>query len=167
MATPRYWRVVFAESGAIESVTEIVGEHDADWIVVEGADQQEAERKALNRYFARKKRERIEQLHAQGQCRCGRAQDREGKVTCSVCAERRKADHQKAAERAGAATPPRDEAARIEMFKGRLQERKQTTRLEVLLEVRQRWIDAPNVGRFGAWLTAEIAALSGSSTEAA
>jgi hypothetical protein len=94
-SSPRYWRVVFTDAGALESVTEIEGPGDADWVIVEARTAEAARRKAHNLYCARKKKLAKQRHHAAGQCACGRDQDRKhpsGKwmLTCSTCAERQK-----------------------------------------------------------------------------
>jgi hypothetical protein len=162
----RYWRVTFAADGTVEGVTEIDGAGAADWLVVRAETEELARRKGYNIYCARKKKARIAQLYAEGRCRCGRAQDIEGQVSCTVCIERSKgwrAQHKSNQERKAEGLPaePRDEAARIASFQTRSRDRKSEIRLETLLEVRRWWIEARNVGLFGARLQKEIQACMG------
>ncbi len=162
----RYWRVTFAADGSIERVAELDGEGSADWCVVHAETQEAARRKAYNIYCARKKKARIAQLYAEGRCRCGRAQDIAGQVSCTVCIERSKgwrAQHESNLKRKAEGLPaePRDEAARVASFQVRNRQRKTEVRLEVLLEVRRWWIEARNVGLFGARIQKEIQACMG------
>lgn len=154
----RYWRVTFAADGSVEGVTEIDGAGASDWLVVRAETEELARRKGYNLYCAKRKRARITQLHAEGRCACGRCQDDPQFVTCEVCRERMKRHHERAKERGGEPGPPRDEVARVAAFQERHRERKTEVRLEVLLEVRRWWIEARNVGLFGARIQKEIEA---------
>lgn len=171
---PRYWRVVFDPAGAIERVEEITGPAETDWLIVKAGNEQEASRKAYNAYAARKKKLAIARLHAEGRCRCGRAQDRvnpDGSPmrTCSVCGERQEVWRQRHAERRAAGTvgAPIAQEGRIESHRERQRDRRAELRLELLIEVRQQWMVSPNVGRFGSWLQREIDALIGAQNGAA
>jgi len=175
-SSPRYWRVVFTDAGALESVTEIDGPGDADWVIVEARTAEAARRKAHNLYCARKKKLAKQRHHAAGQCACGRDQDRKhpsGKwmLTCSTCAERQKVYNDRSEERARKGIPPgtvvRDEQARVAANLTRSRDRRGEIRLETLIEVRAAWHKAPNVGAFGAWMKREIDALTGASSKEA
>ncbi|HEY6056206.1 MAG TPA: hypothetical protein VIU86_19910 [Gaiellaceae bacterium] len=157
----RYWRVTFAADGTVEGVTEIDGAGAADWLVVRAETEELARRKGYNLYCAKRKKARVAQLHAEGRCACGRWQDDSQFVTCEVCRERMKRTHERRKERGGQLAPPRDETARVAAFQARTRERKTEVRLEVLLEVRRWWIEARNVGLFGARLQKEIQACMG------
>lgn len=171
MTTPapiRYWHVLFEESGALRSVTEISGPGDAGWVIVEAPDEGTAKRKAYNLYCARKKKLAAARNHAQGKCCCGRSRDRKDPSgawmkTCSVCAERHKVHSAAHLERraAGVTDHQRDEPARVASNLARQRDRRGEIRLETLIEVRQQWIDSRNVALFGKWLQAEIASLTG------
>ena len=174
MTQPRYWRVVFSDSGGIESVTEIAGSGKADWEIVQAPTEEAARLKAYNRYAARKKREAIARKHEQGQCRCGRAQDRQRpdgtlKKLCSVCAERNEVWRTESGERkaAGVTDHKRDEVARVAAHQERQRDRRAEIRLETLLEVKRRWIESQSIQQFGAWLRAEVDNLTGRTGEAA
>lgn len=165
---PRYWRVVFDDAGAIESISEIAGTGRADWEIVQAPTEEAARRKAYNRYAARKKREVISRKHAQGQCRCGRPQDRkrpDGTLMklCSVCAERNEVWRTESGERkaAGVTDHQRDEVARVASHQQRQRDRRAEIRLETLLEVKRRWIESHNIQQFGAWLRGEVDNLTG------
>lgn len=156
----RYWRVTFDAQGRPATVEPLEGPADADWVIVQADTAEAAHRRAVNLYAARKKRERIAQLHANGQCRCSRKHDRPGKLTCSVCAERRKVDHQRRID-AGPAPRVRDEAARVASFQQRSRDRKMEIRLEVLLEVRSWWQQAAHTLDFVERLGKELLAAGG------
>lgn len=93
-------------------------------------------------------------------------------LTCSTCAIKQKVwterhrERQELARQAvseGRAPPPphvRDEAARVEANLGRQRDRRAELRLETLIEVRQKWQESTNVGRFARWLDQEIDALA-------
>lgn len=160
----RHWRVLFGRDGAIKSVTEIQGQRGRDWIVVEAETEALARKKAFNAYCALKKRERIKKLAAEGRCKCGRKRDVEGQLGCSVCIERMhgyRAARKKREADGTAETHVRDETARIEVFQARHRERTNEVRLQVLLEVRQWWLEAANNGAFTSRLAAEILSASG------
>lgn len=164
----RYWRVDFADGGAVSAVTEIQGPAHADWVVVEAPDEGTAKRKAYNFYCARKKRLASARHHAKGNCRCGRPQDREkpgGGMfrICSTCSERDKGYDQAMRQRAaqGVTNHQRDEQARVASNLGRQRDRRAEIRLETLIEVRERWRKQPNVGLFARWLQLEIDAITG------
>lgn len=171
MKTPapvRYWHVLFEESGALRSVTEISGPADEGWVIVEAPDEGTAKRKAYNIYCARKKKLAKARLHAAGNCACGRKRDRkhpsgEWMLTCLVCAERHRVQSAAHLERKaqGVTDHQRDEPARVASNLSRQRDRRGEIRLETLVEVRQRWIDSRNVALFGQWLIAEIALLTG------
>jgi hypothetical protein len=164
----RYWHVLFEESGALRSVTEIAGRGDAGWVIVEAPDENTAKRKAYNIYCARKKKLAVARNHAAGKCCCGRPQDRKhpnGKwmATCSTCATRHEVHRKNYQERrdAGVIDHERDEPARVASNLSRQRDRRGEIRLETLVEVRQQWIDSRNVALFGKWLQGEIALLTG------
>lgn len=159
----RYWRVTFDAQGRPASVEPLEGPADADWVIVEAETAEAAHRRAVNLYAARKKRERIAQLHANGQCHCSRKQDRPGMLTCSVCSERRKVDHQRRLQ-AGPAPRVRDEAARVASFQQRSRDRKREIRLEVLLEVRAWWQESAHTLEFLERLGKELLAAGGTGT---
>jgi len=164
----RYWRVTFAADGTVEGVTEIDGAGSSDWCVVRAKTEEVARRRAYNCYCARKKKQRIAQLYAEGRCRCGRTQDIADQLTCSVCVERMKGyqgKYKSNLERKAEGLPaePRDELARVASFQTRSRDRKAEIRLETLLEVRRWWIEARNVGLFGARIQKEIQACTGQS----
>lgn len=172
----RYWRLVFSEGGALESIREIDGPRDASWVIIEAPDQKTAERRAFSIYCARKKKLAKERNHRAGNCACGRKQDRkhpsgEPMLVCSVCAERQKVYNDRLAARAAsgakAGAPVRDEAARVAANLSRQRDRRGEIRLETLIEVRQQWIASRNVALFGKWLTAEIDRLTGADSGAA
>jgi hypothetical protein len=162
------WRVTFSDTGAIASVVPLEGEQGADWVIVQAPDEATAKRRAYNIYCARKKKLAKTRLHAAGNCSCGRKQDRKHPsgapmLTCSVCAERHAAQSKACNERK--ANPPevphvRDEAARVTVNLERQRDRRGELRLETLIEVRQRWVTARNVGLFSKWLESEIRALT-------
>lgn len=159
----RHWRVLFGRDGAIKSITEIQGQPAVDWIVVRAATEALARKKAMLSYCARKKRQRIAQLHAEGRCKCGRKQDGD-RVNCSVCIERAKGYRAKRLRRNAegtADTHSRDEGARVAAFQGRSRDRRNELRLETLLEVRRWWLESRNVGIFSARLEREITACTG------
>jgi hypothetical protein len=167
----RYWRVDFTAAGAIARVTELVGPSHEDWVIVEAPDESTAKRKAYNLYCARKKKLAVQRNHAAGKCCCGRAQDRKRPtgtwmLTCSVCAARHEVHRSNYMERkvAGVTDHKRDETARVSSNLERQRDRRGEIRLETLIEVRNRWIEARNVALFGSWLLAEIATLTGADT---
>lgn len=168
LPTPRYWRVIFSATGAIESVRELTSPPDETWIILIADDAAEAKRKAINLYCARKKKLAKERLHANGQCRCGRQQDRtdeKGKpmLTCSTCAERQAAQNERfeARKQQGVTNHVRDEGARVAVNMERQRDRRGEIRLETLLEVRKQWQNSRNVGSFTAWVEIEIKKLTG------
>ena len=157
-----YWRATFAEDGTLQSL-EPLAEPTGDWEIVEAETEDQARVKAVRKYFARKKRERIARLHAEGRCRCSRMQDRPGFKTCSVCALGRQRDHEKQKQRAeGQPSPPRDEGARVETMQATIRDRKASWRLEVLLEVKRWWREAPHTEAFAQRLATEILVAGGS-----
>ena len=173
----RYWHITFDRDGRVCKVTEVKNPGHERWVVIEAVDEEQARKKGYLFYCAKKKRERVRQLHAEGRCACGRKRDREvekgkhrGELAklCAVCFERSKGwreSHQARVEAGtvGRGMAERDEAARIEKNLGRQRERRDELRLEVLVEVRQQWMDHRNVALFGRWLLSEIAALTGGS----
>jgi hypothetical protein len=164
MAAVRYWRVTFTTDGKPYTVREIAGPGNDDWVVVLAPDEEAASKKATRLYCARKKKLAKSRLHATGRCACGRAQDRvhpNGRpmLTCSTCSERQKTYHETYAVRSRAGTVgmhQRDEPARVEKNLARQRDRRSEIRLETLLECRRAWESAPSVGRYKAWLLAEI-----------
>jgi hypothetical protein len=171
MSAIRYWRVTFRDTGTVASVTEIAGPGHDGWVVVEAPDEKVAKRKAYNIYCARKKQVAKVRLHGAGKCCCGRQQDRKhpsGKwmLTCSTCAERQKvwdANHakRKAEGTVGQGIAERNEPARVAANLERQRDRRGEIRLETLVDVRDAWIKAPNIGAFSKWLEREIDALTG------
>lgn len=177
----RYWQVQFTETGAIASVTEIrCGADRAGWVIVEAPDEPTARQRAYNLYCARKKAQAKARHRAVGECACGRKQDRKhpsGKpmLTCSVCAERQAVYNERSLERSQAAAKAaanddapvptgmaaRDEGARVAANLTRQRDRRAEIRLETLIDVRQQWIDSPNIQRFGKWLQGEIDRITG------
>lgn len=147
------WRVTFSEAGEITDVTEIEGEGSAEWVVVQADSLERARVKAYRVYCARKRRESVQRLHAQGRCRCGRKQDRPGMKSCSVCAV---GDLQQREKRKRGQTGPRDEAARVAAFQQRNRDRRAEIRLETLLEVRKWWQEAPHTLAFVERMRREI-----------
>jgi len=91
-------------------------------------------------------------------------------LTCSVCAVRHEVHRRNSEARlaAGVTDHQRDESARVAANQNRQRDRRAELRLEVLVEVRNRWLASRNVSLFGHWLQSEIARLTGaeSSTEA-
>lgn len=176
----KYWRVTFTPEGAIRQVRQVKVPNHSRWVIVEARDEEHAKRKAYNLYCARKKSERTQKLHAVGQCVCGRKQDRtvqrgrykgQWAKTCSVCAERMTVWRGNYAERqangtVGQGMAERDEVARISLNLERQRDRKSEMRLEVLVEVRNQWINSPNLGRFSKWLEREIDAITGARASA-
>jgi hypothetical protein len=169
-SSPRYWRVVFTETGALESVTEVEGPDHAGWVIVEARSEEAARRKAYNIYCGRKKKLAKQRHHAAGQCVCGREQNRKhpsGKwmLTCSTCAERQKVYNDRTAERDRKGIPAgsvvRDEGARVAANLNRQRDRRGEIRLETLIEVRAAWQRVPNIGAFSAWMKQEIDLLTG------
>ena len=169
----RYWRVTFTAEGKVRAVKPLKGPGHSRWVVVQADTEEEAQRKAFNLYSARKKRERIAQLDAEGRCRCGRPRDtvastgpNAGRTAtyCSTCLVRERQYHQNAKIRPNRshaqAMAERDEGARIELNLQRQRDRKGEIRLETLVEVRNQWIKSRNVGLFGKWLEREIEALT-------
>lgn len=156
------WRVTFDAEGAITELVEIEGPANADWVVVHAADEEGARVKAVRKYHAQKQKERRARLHAEGRCRCGRTQDRPGSVTCSVCASDRQKQHEKRKARNFEPAPPRDEAARVEVFQATMRDRKTAHRLEVLLEVKRWWREAEHTEAFARRLATEILEAGGS-----
>ncbi len=157
--------MTFGDGGTIERVEELLGEPGEDWTIVTAETEDQARVKALRRYFARKKRERIAKLHEEGKCRCGRLQDRPGKLTCTVCAHDRQQQHEKAKARGFEPAPPRDEGARVESMRETLRERRESYRLEVLLDVRRWWKEAEHTEAFARKLAEEILAAGGTTTQ--
>lgn len=170
----RYWRVTFKTNGTVRAVKPLNGPGHDRWVVVQAADEKEAQHKAYNVYCARKKRERRTTLRAAGQCVCGRKQDRllvggprsrKGglALTCSVCAARRQGHHLNAKAHPGRtfvqAMAERDESARVASNQDRQRDRRAELRIEVLLEVRRQWQRVPT-GAFTRWLEDEIKALT-------
>lgn len=158
MAGERYWRVVFTADGKAEGATEIEGPGDAEWVVVSASSVEEALQRGVRRYACLKKKKRIARLYAEGKCSCGRVQDRPGCKTCSVCEEHRKRYRHPPAD---GQPRVRDEGARVLAFQETNRNRKQEVRIEVLLEVRKWWRDAPHTEAFIAKLAGEIEAAGG------
>lgn len=161
----KWWKVTFlkGKEGRINSI-EPCAAPDAAWAVgggsmyVQAVNEDAARKVAYNFYCARKKKEAIKKKHDRGQCCCGRNRDRphpakpdEFLLTCTTCADRRHAQYER-----GPTFAPRDEAKRIQALQGRVRDRKNEIRLEVLCEVRKQWEMAPNVGAFTKWLKSQI-----------
>lgn len=175
-SAPSWWRVVFSETGAITAVTPVrFDDAEEGWLLVEAPSKSAARQKAQRLYDARKKKLAKARLHASGHCACGRVQDRkypDGRPmkTCSTCSERQKGyvqDRQERLAEGTADTHVRDERARVEANLGRQRARRAELRLETLIEVRQAWRDARTVGRFAAWIEAEIFAITDGRRESA
>jgi hypothetical protein len=167
----RYWRVHFRDNGSIASVVPLTTVVDDSWCIVKAATEDEAKKKAFNLYCARKKKFAKERHHAKGECCCGRKQDRTcpktGRAlkTCSVCGEREKVYNERYNKRVKAGTvgqgmAERDEGARVEANLERQRDRRAEIRLEVLIECRDQWIKARNVGLYTRWIDREIEALT-------
>lgn len=172
------WRVEFSLEGRVLSVEPLPpGEQRPEVVFVIAETREIARKKAYNLYCARKKKAAKKRLHENGQCACGRKQDRmhpDGTpmLTCSTCAVKQKAWTERHRERLaqaqeaedqGRPPPPphvRNEAARVEANLGRQRDRRAELRLETLIEVRQKWQESTNVGRFARWLDQEIDALA-------
>jgi hypothetical protein len=161
----RYWRVIFTAAGTVDSVVELDGPPDVDWVIVEAGDESEARAKAFRDYCARKTRGTRARYKQEGRCRCGRARDHHNALTgtlseqCSVCVERHKVwNHEFRKERR---SKKRDEPARIAVNLERQRDRRAEIRIEVLLEVRKEWQKALTNGSFTQWLEREIKALTG------
>lgn len=155
------WRVTFDAEGAITELVEIEGPADVDWVVVHAANEESARVKAVRKYHAQKQKERRARLHAEGRCRCSRIQDRPGFKTCSVCANDRQKQHEKR-KAVGFEPRTRDEEARVEAFLETNRERRQSLRLEVLLEVKRWWREADHTEAFARKLATEILDAGGS-----
>lgn len=151
-----WWRVPIDADGQPGTPVPIEGPPDTEWLVVEADDAEEAGRLARNLYARRKRKQRIAQLHAEGRCRCGRPQDRPGKLTCRVCAEGRARSHEKRSWRSEAPPIVRDEEQRIASLQQRQRDRRAEIRLETLLEVRDWWQKAPHTLAFAQRLVDEI-----------
>lgn len=157
----RNWLVTFTAEGVPLEATEIEGPGDADWVVVTAESAEEALRVSVRAYARLKKKKVRARLHAEGRCRCGRPQ-RDGFKTCQVCAEYMKRYRDpKPWETAPKPMAERDEGARVLAFQETSRNRKQETRLEVLLEVRKWWKDAPHTAAFAERLATEIQAAGG------
>lgn len=166
-----YWRVTFEGDGKVGEVVPVEGEPERDWVIVEAETAAQAERKAFNLYCARKKRLRVRSLHAEGRCSCGRVQDRPRPgggflKTCSTCQEYRRRDHARRRQK-GFTPQPRDEVARVAAYQERVRDRKAEIRLEVLLEVRRWWKEAPHTLAFAERLKTEIESAGGRAPAAA
>lgn len=179
----RYWRVTFFPDGRVNKVRPIKGPGHSRWVVVEAEDEESAKRKGYNIYCARKKRERLAKLASESRCSCGRALD--GATIdrgphrgaqhrrCATCRERAKLNwtpnyKQRVANGTnGSGVAERNEPARVELNLERQRDRRSEIRLETLIEVREQWITARNVGLYGQWLTREIEAIAGKKAGAA
>lgn len=168
----RYWRVIFRKDGSIAGVEPLVRLQGEDWVIVQALNEQAAKRAALSLYAVGKKTLARERLYAAGHCACGRKQDRvnprrkDGALSklCRVCAERGKVHQSNHAKRiaegtVGQGMAERDEAARLGKQASRARDRRAELRLEVLLEVRERWVKLKQLP-FGAWLERELATLT-------
>jgi hypothetical protein len=171
----KHWRVIFSPEGTVLDVVEIrFGDGRNDWLIVEAPTEQLARKRALGVYCARKKKLAKARNHAEGRCACGRKQDRKhpsGKpmLTCSTCAARQKGYTERHVARANAdqvGQHQRDEGARIQKNLARQRDRRAEIRLETLIECRRAWELAPSVGRYRAWLLAEIEKLTKGSAAA-
>ncbi len=157
-----WWKVTFLQGreGKINSIERCDAPEACrvgNTILVQAADEDGARKIAYNFYCSRKKKEAIQKKRARGQCACGRTRDRknpdtgEDFLTCSVCSARRQQQYVR-----GPATEPRDEAKRIQAMQGRVRDRKNELRLEVLVEVRKAFMELKTVGQFGQWLKQQI-----------
>lgn len=113
---------------------------------------------AMRVYSRIKKKEAGERLRANGQCRCGRKQDRplpdgSGMMkTCSTCAELQKGYNKKP----GGTGIPRDEKARVQKNLSRQRDRRNEIRLETLVEVSNKFWELPSIKAWEKWLEEAI-----------
>jgi hypothetical protein len=165
-----WWRIEISAKGAVLSCKEVEREgrdEGAHVLYVPARDQREAGRAAWNLYCRRVMHVRRAKLKAENRCRCGRANDREPGKRCSICLEEDK--KYKKRQRAREAGKPIEPLNRqVALNKRREQERQEvagtaskSTRLEVLIEVREAWQSATSNGAFTRWLRQAIADAGG------
>lgn len=164
----KHWAIAFDITGKVLSVEEVsvsLPAGTADHEVVRAASKGEARKLGYNLYCARKKREAKKRKYANGQCMCGRKQDRPHPSggfwkVCLVCKERQdKVYRPQQAQRVKDGTVgkiPRDEASRVAACSERVRDRKAEMKLEVLMEVRQVWQNSRTTGQFTRWLSEQI-----------
>lgn len=171
----KYWAVAFDATGKVLAVQQakfVLPDATVEHVVVRAESEPEARKLGYNLYCARKKREAKKRKYANGQCVCGRKQDRQkpnGNMfkVCSVCKERAdqvyRPQHEQRVKDGTVGQIPRDEAARVAACSQRVRDRKAEMRLEVLLEVRKAWQNSNTTGQFTKWLSEQVTqALQGS-----
>lgn len=118
-----------------------------------------ASKLAMRVYSRIKKKEAGVRLRANGQCRCGRKQDRknpDGSMmkTCLACSEMQKGYIK--TSRAAVERKPRDEKARVEKNLSRQRDRRKEIRLETLVEVSAKFWELPSIKEWEKWLEEAI-----------
>lgn len=114
-----------------------------------------ASKLAMRVYSRIKKKEAGARLRANGQCRCGRKQDRkhpDGSMmrTCLACSEMQKGYVKTSRE--ATVRKPRDEKARVEKNLARQRDRRNEIRLETLVEVNAKFWELPSIKAWEKWL---------------
>ncbi len=117
-----------------------------------------ASKLAMRVYSRIKKKEAGVRLRANGQCRCGRKQDRKNPdgtmmKVCLTCSVMQKGYHDKSKNKPG---EPRDETARAQKNLSRQRDRRNEIRLETLVEVSAKFWELPSIKAWETWLEQAI-----------
>jgi len=148
-----WYRVELTATGKVARVVKqnTVGEDSLTVFYVEASGAEEAERKAANRYAARKLSEQRKKNVEAGKCRCGRERHDPNVMSCRVCLANKKATRERRKIRAG-----RNDELRLSKSKERSRDRKAEMRLEVLCELEGKLQELKSLNAVRLYLRAQI-----------
>lgn len=172
-----WWRVELNSSRKITAVRRVeAAESNSKTVLYVQAwheiDARAEGRKAMNAYMREVQSRRRERLIAEGKCPwCGDVTDRDAGKRCSACALRDAAYSERQRDRAAGRPVPkldkrvaiaaRRERENAEVARRAVASSSRQSRLEILEEVRQAWMNNRTVGAFSVWLNSEIEKASG------